>query len=79
MVSEYTDSPTKRLCTVMQIIVVIVVFFLLLAVVHKYAIQCNAKDFTMKHSIKKKSYTKCHQKFRRLFPGISLALKLTIY
>ena len=74
MVSEYMGSATQRPSTAMPIIVVVLV----LAFVHKYAIWCNTEDFAVKLSIKKKFYTECHQKFRRWFPGISLALKLTI-
>jgi hypothetical protein len=58
MVCECKGSATQRLCTVMPIIVVVAV----LAVVHKYAIWCNTKDFTVKPSMKKKFYTKCHKK-----------------
>jgi hypothetical protein len=73
MVSEYMGSATWRLSTAMPIIVVVV-----LDVVHKNAIQCNIEDFAVKPSIKKKFNIKCHQKFRRWFPGISLALKPTL-
>jgi hypothetical protein len=69
MVSEYMGSATQRLSTVMPIIVLVV---LVLALVHKYAMQCNIEDFAVKPSIKKKFNTKCHQKFRRWFPGIHL-------
>jgi predicted PurR-regulated permease PerM len=80
MVSEYTDSATQRLSTVMPIVVVVVVVVVLvvLTVVHKHAIWCNTEDFTVKPSIKKNFYTQCHQKFRRWFPGISLVFTLTI-
>jgi hypothetical protein len=73
MVSEYKASATQTPSTVMPITVVALV----LAVVRKYAIRCNTEDFAVKPSIKKKFYKKCHKKFRRWFPGISLALKLT--
>jgi hypothetical protein len=56
----------------------ITVVVLVLAVVQEYAVWCNTEDFAVKPSIKKKFYTKCHKKFRRWFPGISLALKLII-
>jgi hypothetical protein len=70
MLSEYKGNATQRLSTVMPIVVVVLV--------HKNAIRCNTENLTVKPSIKKKFYIKCHQKFRRWFSGISLAWKLPI-